>query len=545
MPQSEFNILSVITLLGGTSLLLFGLDLICLNLKSLAGHVFKTIVEKATQTTYHGIFLGTVLTGLVQSSTAITSILVSLVQANIVNFERTIGVMLGANIGTTVTAHIMAINIIKWSLAIVCIGFLIQVTAAKDKVLYIGNAILGSGIMLFGLQLMSDSMKPLQHSEIFLDMMKNFQDPLIGILVGTLFTAVIHSSSGALGVMIGLAMQGLITPMAVIPLMLGANIGTCFTAVIVSLNTSFQARRVAASHIIFNILGVLPFIFFIPQFTEFVQIFTPQDNVPQFIANAQTIFNIITVLIAIPFVKQLAWLSCVFVPDSNKGKYQKYTIPQIDKFSSDIDIALSESKSALISMRNIIREMLLVAGKYFIKRQSLDEKKIRKLIQDHHDLRLGLVKFLRQLKSSHRKSFTIEEVTELLDILLVINECEQIVHTLKVGLDHMDGKIPEFDEGFKDLDKYLVGTIRSFNSALGAFIKESPHKAESIEAKLRMADSFYESFRSRAIEDICKVNNLEKDRLNLEVLDTLKTINSISERICEISLGSRTYINGV
>lgn len=542
MLQSEFNILSVITLLGGTSLLLFGLDLICLNLKSLAGPVFKTIVEKATKTTYHGIFLGTLLTGLVQSSTAVTSILVSLVQANIVNFERTIGVMLGANIGTTVTAHIMAFNIIKWSLAIVCIGFLIQVTANKDKIVYIGNSILGSGIMLFGLQLMSDSMKPLQHSEIFLEMMKNFQDPFIGILVGTIFTAVIHSSSGALGVMIGLAMQGLISPMAVIPLMLGANIGTCFTAVIVSLNTSFQARRVAVSHILFNILGVLPFIFFIPEFTNFVQVFTPQDNVPQFIANAQTIFNVITVLVAIPFVKQLAWLSCLCVPDVSEGKYKKYSIPEVNKFSKDIEVALAESRQALKEMRNIIREMLLVAGKYFIKRQSLDEKKIRNLIQDHQDLRLGLVKFLRHLKSSHHKSFSIDEVTELLDILLIVNECEQVVHTLKMGLDHMDGKIPDFDEGFENLDKYLIGTIRAFNESLTAFIKDSPKQAEAVEIRLSSSNGFYETFREKAINEICKINDTGRDRLNLEVLDTLKSINSISERICEISVGARSYV---
>ncbi len=193
-------------------------------------------------------------------------------------------------------------------------------------------------------------------------------------------------------------------------------------------------------------------------------------------------------------------------------------------------------------MRNIIREMLLVAGKYFIKRQSLDEKKIRKLIEDHHDLRLDLVKFLRQLKSSHRKTFTVDEVTELLDILLIINECEQVVHTLKVGLDHMDGKIPDFDEGFNDLDKYLIGTIRSFNASLGSFIKDTPHNAQIVEQKLEKASSFYEKFRMRAIEDICKINEQERDRLNLEVLDTLQSINGISERICEISIGARNHI---
>ena len=295
MTQESFSFLSIVTLLGGTALLLYGLDVMDLNLRNAAGPNFKLAIEQATRNTWLGVLLGTLLTGIVQSSTAVTSILVSFVQSGLINFERTIGVMLGANIGTTVTAHIMAINIVKWSLAIVFMGFMIQTLAKRNQNIYIGNAIMASGIMLYGLQLMSDSMKPLRHSQIFLDMMQNFESPIVGILVGAAFTALIHSSAGALGVMIGLGMQGLLTVEAAVPLMLGANIGTCVTAVIVSLKTSYQAKRVAAAHIVFNILGVLPFAFIIPQFTAFISSFSPPNNVAQFIANSHTVFNIITV----------------------------------------------------------------------------------------------------------------------------------------------------------------------------------------------------------------------------------------------------------
>jgi phosphate:Na+ symporter len=534
IPQTEFNILSIVTLFGGMAFLLYGLDIISINLKNIAGPILKTAVEKATETTFHGVVLGTVITGIVQSSTAVTSILVSLVQSNIVNFERTIGVMLGANIGTTVTAHIMAFNIIKWSLAVVFIGFIIQVVAKKNKLICLGDAILGCGVMLFGLQLMSESMKPLHGCQVFLDMMQNVQDPFLGILVGTLFTALIHSSSGALGVMIGLSMQGLITPEAAIPLMLGANIGTCFTAVLVSLNTSYQARRVAASHILFNILGVLPFVLFVPDFVHFVESFTPKGNVPQFIANAQTVFNVITVIAAIPLVKQLAWLCGLVVPEDKITKYKKYTIPDVKNFSDNIDVALAQSKQAVKCMRNIIREMLVVSGKYFIKRQKLDEKKIRTLIQDHNDLRLELSKFLRTLKIPANSSTAV--IADILNLLIVINEMEQIVHNLRISLDQMDGKTPHFDERFQNLDKYLIGTIRAFNRSVEAFLKNSPAAARQVIDDIESFNKSAESFRVKAIDDMSHARDFASDRINLEVLDILKSINYTAERICQIIL---------
>ncbi len=536
MSQESFSLLSVVTLLGGTALLLYGLDVMDLNLRNAAGPAFKRAIEKATENTWMGIILGTIITGVVQSSTAVTSILVSFVQSGLINFERTVAVMLGANIGTTVTAHIMAVNIVKWSLAVVFIGFMVQTLAKRNRTIYIGNAVMASGIMLFGLQLMSEAMKPLRHSQIFLDMMQNFESPLVGILVGAAFTALIHSSAGALGVMIGLGMQGLLTVEAAVPLMLGANIGTCVTAVIVSLKTSYQAKRVAAAHIIFNILGVLPFAFFIPQFTSLVNSFTPAGNVAQFIANSQTVFNVLTVAIAIPFIKQLVWLSAICVPADDISSHKKYTIPSVGNFSQNPDIALAQSREAIRCMRSIVREMLCVAGKYFLNQRNLEFSRIEDLKRDHFDLRRDLLRFLSKLNARGNFKLGIAETSDILNQSAVINEMEHIVHRLGYTLEEMDRQIPHFDKRFAGLDQYFFRSVRCFNYSIEAFLRNSRESAIKVSREIESMAKFAEQFRATAIEQIHSDNNLEHDRINLEVLDILRSINGSSQRICNIVL---------
>ncbi len=536
MFEENFSILSVVTLLGGTALLLNGLDVMDLNLRNAAGPAFKRIIEKATENTWMGVLLGTLITGVVQSSTAVTSILVSFVQSGLINFERTVAVMLGANIGTTVTAHIMAIDIVKWSLAIVFIGFMIMTLAKRNQTIYIGNAVMASGVMLYGLQLMSVAMKPLRHSQIFLDMMQNFESPLIGILVGAAFTALIHSSAGALGVMIGLGMQGLLTVEAAVPLMLGANIGTCVTAVIVSLKTNYLAKRVAASHIIFNVLGVLPFAFFIPQFTALISSFTPAGNVAQFIANSQTVFNVLTVALALPFIKQLVWLSALAVPADKEHLHLKYVIPAVSQFSQNPDIALVQSRDGIRSMRNIVREMLCVAGRYFLNQSNLDYAKIESLKRDHQELRRDLLKFLSKLNARGNFKLGITETSDILNQSSVINEIEHIVHRLAYTLEEMDRRVPHFDARFEGLDKYFFSTVRSFNYSVDAFLQNSRDYAIKVSRQIEAMSVFAEKFRQTAIEQIHGDNNLEHDRINLEVLDVLRSVNSSSQRICNIVL---------
>jgi phosphate:Na+ symporter len=535
MSQESFSILSVVTLLGGTALLLYGLDVMDLNLRNAAGPAFKRAIEMATKNTWLGVLLGTAITFVVQSSTAVTSILVSFVQSGLITFERTIGVMLGANIGTSSTGLMMALNILDWALGIVFIGFMIQALAKRNQTIYIGYAVMASGIMLFGLDLMSQSMTPLRHSQIFLDMMQNFESPIIGILVGAAFTALIHSSAGALGVMIGLGMQGLLTVEAAIPLMLGANIGTCVTAVIVSLKTSYQAKRVAAAHIIFNILGVLPFAFIVPQFTHFISSFTQPGNVAQFIAYSQLAFNVITVAIAIPFIKQLAWLSAICVPADEIASHKKYTMPNVSNFSQNPDIALAQSRDSIRCMRTIVREMLCVAGKYFLNQRNLEFSRIEDLKRDHHDLRRDLVRFLSKINARGNFKLGIAETSDILNQSAVINEIEHIVHRLSYALEEMDRQVPSFDKRFSGLDQYFFRTVRCFNYAVDAFLRNSRESAIKISREIEALAKFAEQFRTMAIEQIHSDNNLH-DRINLEVLDVLRSINGSSQRICNVVL---------
>lgn len=536
MSQESFSILSVVTLLGGTALLLYGLDVMDLNLRNAAGPAFKRAIEVATKNTWLGVLLGAVITFIVQSSTAVTSILVSFVQSGLITFERTVGVMLGANIGTSSTGLLMALNILDWALGIVFAGFMIQALAKRNQTIYIGNAIMGCGVMLYGLELMSESMKPLRHSQIFLDMMQNFESPLIGILVGAAFTALIHSSAGALGVMIGLGMQGLLTVEAAVPLMLGANIGTCVTAVIVSLKTSYQAKRVAAAHIIFNILGVLPFAFIVPQFTHFISLFTQPGNVAQFIAYSQLAFNTITVAIAIPFINQLVWLSAICVPPDETAIAKKYHMPVVGNFSQNPDIALVQSRDGVRCLRSIVREMLCVAGKYFLNQHKLEFARIQDLQRDHGELRRDLLKFLSKVNARGNFKLGVAETSDILNQTAVINEIEHIVHRLSYSLEEMDRKLPTFDERFKGLDYYFFRTVRCFNYSVDAFLKGSREAAIKTSREIEALAKFAEQFRSTAIEQMSSNNDLEHDRVNLEVLDVLRSINGSSQRICNVVL---------
>jgi phosphate:Na+ symporter len=331
-------------------------------------------------------------------------------------------------------------------------------------------------------------------------------------------------------------MQGLLTVEAAVPLMLGANIGTCVTAVIVSLKTTYQAKRVAAAHIIFNILGVLPFAFLVPQFTSFISSFTPAGNVAQFIANSQTVFNVVTVGIAIPFIKQLVWLSSVMVPPDDNAIHKKYLMPVVSQFSQNPDIALVQSRDGIRCLRSIVREMLCVSGKYFLNQHRLEFARIEDLRRDHNELRRDLLKFLSKVNARGNFKLGIIETSDILNQTAVINEIEHIVHRLSYSLEEMDRKIPNFDQSFQGLDQYFFRTVRCFNYAVDAFLKNSRDSAIKVSREIEAMAKFAEQFRGAAIDQISSNNDLEHDRANLEVLDVLRSINSCSQRICNVVL---------
>jgi phosphate:Na+ symporter len=253
--------------------------------------------------------------------------LVSFVQAQLMTFAQSLGIILGADIGTTITAQLIAFKLTDYALIVIGIGFGMMFLFKSKKLKNIGEAILGFGLLFFGMWIMSDAMAPLRTYEPFINILLQLENPLLGILVGTAFTALIQSSSAFTGIIIVLGSQGLITLEAAIPLLFGANIGTSITAALASINTGREAKRVALAHTLFKVLGVLLFVWWIPSYAEIIRMISPDgaeglsgaaqlaDVVPRQIANAHTIFNVALTIIFLPFTVQAAAFIYKLLPD--------------------------------------------------------------------------------------------------------------------------------------------------------------------------------------------------------------------------------------
>jgi len=251
----------IMTLAGGLAFFLYGMEKMSEGMKKSAGDRMRNILSALTNNRVVGMFVGAFVTMVIQSSSATTVMLVSFVQAQLMTFVQSLGVILGADIGTTVTAQLVAFKLTDYALIMIAVGFALTMFSKKDSTKYMGEAILGFGILFFGMKLMSDAMRPLRTFQPFIDLLKGLENPALGLLVGTLFTALVQSSSAFTGIVIVLAQQGLLTLDAGIPLVMGANIGTCITAGLASIGTSREAKRVAIAHVMFKVGGVLLFIF--------------------------------------------------------------------------------------------------------------------------------------------------------------------------------------------------------------------------------------------------------------------------------------------
>ncbi len=313
-------------LVGGLALFLFGLDQMSDALKLIAGDGMKKVLAKLTTNRFTGAFAGAFVTAIVQSSSVTTVLVVGFISAGLMSLTQSIGIIMGANIGTTITAQLIAFKITHYSLLLVAIGFFTLFCLKNEKVRHYGHMIMGLGLIFFGMHLMSDGTRPLRTYQPFVEMMQQMDNPLWAILLAAGFTALIQSSSATTGLVITLAAQGFISLDAGIALIFGANIGTCITAILASIGKPREAVRAAVVHVLFNVAGVAIWFAFIPQLAVFVSWLSPSNpdlagtarlaaDTPRQIANAHTIFNVANTLLFIWFTTPFAWLVQRLVPE--------------------------------------------------------------------------------------------------------------------------------------------------------------------------------------------------------------------------------------
>ena len=353
----------ILSLLGGLALFLYGMQMMSSGLEAAAGNRMKEILEKLTSNRILGVLVGAGITAVIQSSSATTVMVVGFVNSGMMTLQQAVWIIMGANIGTTVTGILISLDIGAMAPLLAFIGVAMVVFLKSPKAHHYGSILAGLGVLFIGMDMMSAAMHPLRESQAFIDLMTRFSNPVLGILAGMVFTAIIQSSSASVGILQSLANSGLIPFSSSIFVLFGMNIGTCITAVLASIGTSRNAKRTTVIHLMFNLIGTCVFtvLALLLPVAEWIQALVPGAPAAQ-IAAMHTTFNIATSLLLIPFGTQLAALATRILPDTKKPVEQ---MTMADLLSGDLYRGRSLFGSSAIQMDVLsheIRRMLVLAG---------------------------------------------------------------------------------------------------------------------------------------------------------------------------------------
>jgi len=362
--QNEISFLPIaLSFAGGLALFLYGIRVMSGGLKKAAGRRMRDFIAKITDNRFTGLLAGALATMMVQSSSTIMVMLVGLVQSNLMTYVQALSIILGAEIGTTAMAQLIAFRIHEHALPVFAVGFVLNLSSRREGLRNAGEAIYGFGLFLFGMSLMSGAVAPLRSYEPFIDLLRYMENPLYSVLAGMLLTALMQSSGAFIGIVITLAQQGTLTLDAGIPMLLGANIGTCITASLASIGTLRPARRVALAQVLFNVTGVAIFLFLIPVYADFVRMISPSVGlpgtvIPRQIANAHTLYNIFMAVIFLPFIALWAKLLIRLIPDNpGETRLQPSVWYITNSALSAPSLALSYARAETARMNRIVERM--------------------------------------------------------------------------------------------------------------------------------------------------------------------------------------------
>ena len=403
----------IFAMCGGLALFLYGMTMMSNGLELAAGNKMKSILEKLTTNRFLGVIVGALITAVIQSSSATTVMVVGFVNAGLMNLTNAVWVIMGANIGTTITGQLIAIDITALAPIIAFVGIAMIVFFKSKKMDAFGTIIGGLGILFMGMEMMSNAMVPLRSSPDFIRIVSTFENPFIGILVGAVFTAIIQSSSASVGILQALAKSGVVTLPSAIYVLFGQNIGTCITAVLASIGTGRNAKRTTIIHLSFNIIGTIIFvtISMLLPFADFMQSLTP-GNIPAQIANVHTVFNVVTTIVLLPFGTKLVTLAFKILPEK-EGLEDKLTTKYLDSsiFTNDFHIGTSAIVSTQLfnetqNMVNVVQKNVQRAFELIV---NYDEEKHKELLKDEEYIdylnkeiiQLRQVQFLQNIQSKN------------------------------------------------------------------------------------------------------------------------------------------------
>lgn len=535
---------------GGLALFLFGMRQMTESLKTVAGSSMKTLLAKLTANRFTAALAGTIVTAVIQSSSVTTVLIVGFISAGLLTLSQSIGVIIGANIGTTITAQIIAFQVYKYGLLMIAVGFLTDIIAKSSKAKQWGMALMGLGLIFFGMELMSNAAGPLRAWPPFIDAMQNMKNPLLAIFIGAVFTAIVQSSSAATGVVIVLASQGMISLETGIGLCFGTNIGTCMTAVISAIGRSREAVQAAWVHVVFNVGGVILWMFFISQFADLIRTMSPVSeivessakvvaNTPRQIANAHTLFNVGNALIFIWFTGPLARLVDWLVPVAPKpsGVAAKYLD---DLLLEQPAMALDQIRRELVRMGGFVKDLLEKTLDVILKGNIENIKSLSQSDDDIDRLHGQIISYLGKLS---QQDLVVPQPKTLHEFVGIANYLENIGDVIDKNLMENARKRIASNIGVSPSTMAVLRPIeqevlQAYGQALTALESGDRSSAlEAIESKEKvnqLADVATEHLAKRLVAS--EPNRLTAFKIETNVIENLKRLNTLTRRIARTVL---------
>lgn len=484
---------------GGLGLFLYGMKLMSDGLENIAGEKLKSILEKITSNKIMGVLVGTVVTAIIQSSSAITVMVVSFVNAGLMTLGQATGVILGSNIGTTITAQMVSLKLEVIAPIFIGIGAIVIVVTKNKRVKDLAYIALGFGVLFMGMGLMSSSLKPVSELAIFNKFILLVgKNSILGVLIGILITAILQSSSATTGILVALAVSGNLDMSVAFPIILGCNIGTCITAILAGLTANRIAKKAALLHLFFNIFGTILFLPFSDKVVMIVQYLTP-DNVARQVANAHTIFNVVITIFILPISKYFVKLVNKILPDD--GRRQVCGAIYLDKKLLETPIVAStQVVKETIRMAEIARNNFQLAMQSFFYGNDEDIKNVYENENIINMLEKEITEYLIALSQHNLPEENAELVSE---VYHTINDIERIgdhaENIVELAINKINNNIQLSDEALKEVEEISKATLESVDIAIRCFKKRESNDEIIVNEIEDRIDILEKNFRNNNI----------------------------------------------
>lgn len=547
-PDLQFGEIAI-GLAGGLALFLFGMRQMTEALKTVAGERMKTLLGQLTANRFTGALAGALVTAVIQSSSVTTVLVVGFVSAGLMGLSQSIGVIIGANIGTTITAQIVAFKVTQYALLFIGVGFFVELGSKKEKTRQCGLMIMGLGLIFFGMSLMSQATSPLRTHQEFIDWMQHMQNPGLAIAASAAFTALVQSSSATTGLIIVLAGSGFISLEAGIALVMGANVGTCITAMLSAIGKPREAARTAIAHVVFNVLGVLIFVWLIPRIAEAAVLLSPAfteldgterlaAETPRQIANAHTLFNIGNALVFIWFTNPIARLATWLVPDKPESPAPDAAPRYLDDYYLETPaMALDRARLEQAHMADLVLAMLDSAMPAIYE---ASPEKLARLSESDETVDALHIAIIRYLGILSQEQLVSPHTEALSDGIAVTNYLENIGDIIETDLVSNGEALLHKDLSISESTRQILNPLQSkvrwaFSEIASTIANNDAARLHAVihakkEVKLLAAEADVHLSKRLATAPATQIDVF---RVETEIVENLKRIYYLTRRIAK------------